>query len=78
MNKWNVELASLRRLGYPHRVRIQAIRAPGGDHAMLRVELPDGTWKRYQTTPVPFDGLDLALSRVLFEVDEKGVYRPRS
>ena len=37
-------------LDYPYQVRILAVHAIGGDHALLKVELPDGTWKTYETT----------------------------
>ena len=37
-------------LNYPYQVRVLAVHAIGGDHAMLKVELPDGRWKVYETT----------------------------
>ena len=37
-------------LNYPYQVRILAVHALGGGHALLKVELPDGRWKTYETT----------------------------
>lgn len=67
-------MASLKMLNYPYRVRLQAIRTPMTDHAMLNTELPNGRWKRYNTTPVPGGEFDIALSIILFEWDEDNIY----
>jgi hypothetical protein len=67
--------STLKRLEYPHRVRLQAVKTWYGlDHAMLNVEMEDG-WKRYNPVPMPGAQIDLAGCRTLFEWDEKNIYR---
>ena len=67
---------TLKRLGYPKSVRLRIIRMPLGDHSVLMVELPKGRWKMYNSTSMPGDFYDIALSRMLVEYDEKNIYYP--
>lgn len=70
-------MATLKRLDYPHRVRLQAVRVWYGlDHAMLLVEGQGGEWWRYNPVPTLGDGLDLAGCVALFEWDEGHVWEP--
>lgn len=43
-------MGTLKRVGYPHKVRILVIRDILYDHAQLKVQLPDGKWKWYEST----------------------------
>ena len=65
---------TLKRLGYPNRFRLRIIRTPSGDHSVLMVEMPDGEWKLYNSTPVPIDFLDILLSRTIVEWDDRNIY----
>jgi hypothetical protein len=40
---------SFKRLGYPYDVRILGVLAAFGDHALVKVQLPSGEWKTYET-----------------------------
>jgi len=67
---------TLKRLGYPKDIRLRIIRMPLGDHSVLMVELPKGEWKMYNSTPMPGDFSDIALSRTLVEWDDRNIYYP--
>lgn len=43
-------MGTLKELGYPHPVRILVISDLFSDHALLKVELPNGKWKMYDST----------------------------
>lgn len=64
-------MATLRRLDYPHGVRILGVETLLGDHAVLKVEMPDGQWKMYETVPVPLCEFDQLFYRPIVEFDEK-------
>ena len=40
---------SFKRLGYPHEIRILGVATVGGDHALVKVQLPSGEWMVYET-----------------------------
>jgi hypothetical protein len=40
---------SFKRLGYPHDVLILGVSAVGGDHMLVKVRLPSGEWKIYES-----------------------------
>jgi len=67
---------TLKRLGYSKGIRLRIIRMPLGDHSVLMVELPNGRWKMYNSTPLPLDFSDIALSRTMVEWDDKNIYYP--
>lgn len=62
-------LGTFKRLKYPHGVKVYAIRMINGDHAIIKVEVKPGVWVKYNTVPMPFDSIDMALSRPIFEFD---------
>jgi predicted transglutaminase-like cysteine proteinase len=67
-------MANLKRLKYPHKVRIMAVKTLLiTDHAVLRVEMPDGKWKMYNTVPMPLDEIDQSFWRPIVEFDEKDI-----
>ncbi len=43
-------MGSLKRLAYPHTVRILVINDLFANHAQLKVQMPDGNWKWYEST----------------------------
>ena len=61
-------------LKYPNLMRLRAIRMPTGDHVVFRIEVPEKKWRTYNTVPMPLDFVDLALSRVIVEWDDKNIY----
>ena len=67
---------TLKILAYPKGIRLRIIRMPLGDHAVLMVELPNGRWKMFNSTPMPGDRFDIAVSRTLVEWDDKNIYYP--
>ncbi|RJQ56910.1 MAG: hypothetical protein C4530_13940 [Desulfobacteraceae bacterium] len=66
-------MSNLKMLKYPHRVRILAVKALTGHHAVLKVEMPDGKWKVYETVPVLFGQFDRAFYRPIVEFDENTI-----
>jgi hypothetical protein len=40
---------SFKRLGYPHEIRILGVATVGGDHALVKVQLPSGEWMVYES-----------------------------
>jgi hypothetical protein len=66
-------MATLKRLEYPHGVRILGVGTLMGDHAVLKVEMPDGNWKMFETVPVPLYQFDQLFYRPLVEFDEKTI-----
>jgi hypothetical protein len=67
-------MATLRRLNYPNGVRILGVRTLLGDHAVLKVEMPGGKWKMYETVPVPLCEFDRLFYRPIVEFDEENVF----
>jgi hypothetical protein len=65
---------TLKRLGYPNRIRLRIVRMPSGDHSVLMVEMPSGGWKMYNSTPTPVDFMDIMLSRTVVEWDDRNIY----
>lgn len=67
------EMGVLKRLGYPHGIKILIVHSMFEDHALLKVEMPEGGWKAYDVVPegvpVPRPGL----LRPVAEFDEKRV-----
>ena len=61
-------MATLKRLEYDGSVKILGVRTLMGDHTMLRVQMPDGQWKNYETIPVPLIEFDQLFYRPI--VDE--------
>lgn len=62
-------LFTLKRLNYDRNVRILAVKTLMGDHAVVRVELPGGEWKTYETVPVPLGQFDRLFYRPIVEFD---------
>ena len=66
-------MATLKRLEYPRGVRILAVKTLLGDHAVLKVEMPDGEWKMFETVPIPLCEFDQLFYRPIVEFDEKTI-----
>jgi len=66
-------MATLKRLDYPNGVRILGVKSLTGDHAVLKVEMPDGEWKMYETVPIPLVEIDQLFYRPIVEFDEKSI-----
>lgn len=62
----------LKRLKYPHEVRMSGMRYVLGDHALIRVEMPDGKWKLYEILKNPLAPLDRIYS--IEEWDENDIW----
>lgn len=65
-------LAMLKKLEYPGQVRIFAVKSQFVDHAMLKVQMPDKTWKVYETVRKTEKGMQLAYSPIV-EFDEREI-----
>jgi hypothetical protein len=68
------QMGTLKRLGYPHRVRIRIVKTLTGHHAICRVELPNGKWKSYESVRMPLYQIDALFYRTILDFDEKGIY----
>jgi hypothetical protein len=44
-------MSGLKRLGYPHQVRVLVVKDLFNYHALLKVELPEGRWVIFETMP---------------------------
>ena len=67
-------MGTLKRLEYPHGVRILAVKTLSGDHAVLKVQLPGKNgidWKIYDTVQVPFLEIEQQFYRPIVEFDDK-------
>jgi hypothetical protein len=67
------EMGVLKRLGYPRQVRILIVHSLFEDHALLRVELPEGGWKVYDVVPRNVPSPEARLLRPVVEFDEHNV-----
>jgi hypothetical protein len=56
-------MASLKRLNYPHQIRILVVRSLFSYHALLKVELPNSRWAVFETVP----GGDLEIRPTRFD-----------
>ena len=65
-------MGALKQLGYPFQVRILIVHALFEDHALLRIELPEGEWKVYDVVPQNVPTPEARLKPVV-EFDEKRV-----
>lgn len=66
-------MGTLKQLGYPHRVRVLIVAGLFEDHALLRLEMPEGGWKVYDVVPPNVPAPASYLLRPLVEFDETGV-----
>jgi hypothetical protein len=63
-------MGTLRRLGYDHGVRVLIVEGLFEDHALLRVEMPEGGWKVYDVVPTDVPVRTPAGLRPVVEFDE--------
>ena len=66
-------MGNLRRLGYPHRLRVLVVRGIFEDHALLKVEMPEGGWKVYDVATERVRTGEMGGVKPLVEFDEKTV-----
>jgi len=66
-------MATLKKLDYPHKVRVVAVSTWLRDHAILKVQMPKGNWKNYETIPMPFQGIDRLFYKPIVEFDENEI-----
>ncbi len=67
------EMGALKQLGYPYQVRILIVHALFEDHALLRIELPEGGWKVYDVVPQNVPTPEARLLKPVVEFDEHRV-----
>lgn len=65
---------TLKRLGYPHEVRLQIVRVFWSHHMLAKVRMPSGSWKSYQTVESPFARLDEPFYTPVLEFNETGIW----
>jgi len=66
-------MATLRRLEYPHKIRVLIVKSLFEDHALLRVEMPGGGWKPYDVASSAVRPLDSSRLTPVVEFDETTV-----
>lgn len=66
------EMGVLREIGYPHGVKILIVHSIFDDHALLKVEMPEGGWRIYDVVPEAVPAPRPGLLRPVAEFDEKG------
>ena len=64
---------TLRKIGYPHKAKILIVGSVLGDHALLKIEMPEGGWKVYDVVPSGVPVRRPNLLRPIVEFDEKSV-----
>lgn len=70
-----VIFGTLKALGYPHDVRILIVFTPiPVAHAMVRVRLPSGEFKTYNSTPSLLGALDELFYNPYVEFDEQSIW----
>ena len=66
-------MGTLKRLGYPYPIRILIVHALFEDHALLRIQMPEGGWKVYDVVPQTVPSREAKLLKPIVEFDEKRV-----
>lgn len=66
-------MGTLKRLHYPHGLRILIAGSLFEDHALLVVQMPDGEWRAYDVASPPVRRLAMRHLNPLVEFDEKQV-----
>jgi predicted transglutaminase-like cysteine proteinase len=65
-------LAMLKKLDYPGQVRIFAVNAQFVEHAMLKVQMPDKSWKMFETVKKTERDVQFAYTPII-EFDERNI-----
>lgn len=65
-------LAMLKKLDYPGQVRIYAVKAQFVEHAMLKVQMPDKSWKVFETVKKTERDKQFAYTPII-EFDERNI-----
>ena len=66
-------IGTLKRLGYPYGLRVLIAHDLFEDHALLRIEMPEGRWKVYDVVPRKVSSRALQHLKPVVEFDEKRV-----
>ena len=66
-------MGALKRMNYPYRVRILVVRTLFEDHALLRLELPDGGWRVYDVAASAVRAVEPGRLTPVVEFDETTV-----
>ena len=64
-------MGTLKRLGYPYRIKIVIVKALIEGHALLRVEMADGGWRIYDVVPRSIPNPRIGLIRPVVEFDDR-------
>jgi len=64
-------MGTLRRLGYPRGVRVLVVPGLADDHALLKVEMPEGGWRLYDVASERVRAGEIRTARPIVEFDEK-------
>lgn len=65
-------LAILKKLDYPGQVRILAVTSQFVEHAMLKVQMPDKSWKIFETVKKTEQGIQFAFTPIV-EFDDRNI-----
>jgi hypothetical protein len=68
-------LGTLKKLNYPYDVRLLIVETIQlSDHLLVKVQLPDGRWKKYETVKLFMSELDAIFYRPKIEFDENHIW----
>jgi hypothetical protein len=72
-------MGTLKKLGYPHGMRVLITRSLVEDHALLMLEMPDNEWRVYDVAPQTVHRPAMDRLEPIVEFDDKLVkwYPPR-
>jgi len=66
---------TFKRLEYPYKVRLLIVETiQFSDHLLVKVELPDGRWKKYDTVKLFLSEIDGLFYRPKIEFDENHIW----
>lgn len=71
-------MATLKRLEYPFGVRVMLVETSMQDHSVLKVKMPNGKWKIYDTVPMPSGNAGRLIFKPIVEFDENNIIYHKS
>lgn len=66
--------AMLKKLNYPHPVRISAIKSDFVEHAVLKVQMPDKSWKMFETVKKTENNMQFAYTPIVEFNDQEIIF----
>lgn len=66
--------STFKRLNYPYQIRIQAVTMLTGDHAIVSIELADGSWMMLESVLANYASIESLFYRSFAEWDVNNIY----